>query len=569
MTPTPTDPAAPTDAAVDALADRFWESYLEQHPTTATVYGDERWDDQLDDPSAAGRAAGRALRDATLAELAAIPIKDLPVEQRITHDMLRVVGELGNEADDLRMDLVGLVDHIDGPQSLLPQLVRFQAADTPERLERLLARLAAYGPLIDAHLVLLDEARASGMTAPRIVAERAIAQAGRLLAVPAEASPIVAGARLADGDATGRERVIGAVRDVVDPALARYVDALQGSYLEATRVAPGLWSAPHGAERYRVAIRAWTSLDLDPAELHQVGLDELAEIDVERQAIAAAAGFDTVAAYRAHLVADPANHVERPEELVARATEDIGRAMAVAPRWFGRLPAAPCEVRPVEPFMERDAPPAFYYPPTLDGSRPGIYFINTYDLPTRLLPKLAEITYHEAVPGHHFQIALEMEHPSLNAFRRLGSRLLGSAYAEGWGLYSERLADEMGLYRSDAERFGMLEAQAWRAVRLIVDTGMHALRKDRAWAIALLVAEAGLSDTDATIETDRYIAWPGQALSYKVGQREIERLRRELTARDGAAFDLRAFHDALIGHGSLPLATLARELPSWVAPKAE
>jgi uncharacterized protein (DUF885 family) len=561
-----TRPASP--ALVDEIADRFWTSYLEQHPTMATVYGDERWDDRLEDPSAAGRAAGRALRDATLTELAATPVDDLAVEERITHDMLRVVCELGNEADDLRMDLAALVDHIDGPQSLLPQVVRFQPADTPERLERLLARLAAFGPFVDAQLELLEEARASGMTAPRIVAERAIAQAERMLAVPAAESAVATGARLADGDDAGRERVVAVVGDVVVPALARYVDTLKGPYLAATRTDPGLWSAPDGATRYRMAVRAWTTLDLDPAELHQVGLDELAAIDAERRAIAADAGFAKVAAYRAHLAADPANHAERAEELVERATADIERAMAAAPRWFGRLPAAVCVVRPVEPFMERDAPPAFYYPPTVDGSRPGIYFVNTYDLPSRLLPKLAGITFHEAVPGHHFQIALEMEHPSLPAFRRLGSRLVGASYAEGWGLYSERLADEMGLYRSAAERFGMLEAQAWRAVRLIVDTGIHALRRDREWAVRLLVDEAGLSETDASIETDRYIAWPGQALSYKVGQREIERLRAEIAARDGDRFDLRAFHDALLGHGSLPLATLARELPRWVAPAA-
>jgi uncharacterized protein (DUF885 family) len=228
---------------------------------------------------------------------------------------------------------------------------------------------------------------------------------------------------------------------------------------------------------------------------------------------------------------------------------------------------ASCDVRPVEPFMERDAPPAFYYPPTVDGSRPGIYFVNTYDLPSRTLSNLAGTTYHEAVPGHHFQIALEMENPDLPVFRRRGSRLIGSAYAEGWGLYSERLADEMGLYRNDPERFDMLEAQAWRAVRLIVDTGIHALGRDRAWAIDLLREGAGLSATDAGIETDRYIVWPGQALTYKIGHRVIARLRAELAARDGAAFDLRGFHDALLGHGSLALATLARELPTWVAPK--
>jgi len=559
-------PARPGPDTVDEVADRFWEGFLEQHPTLATVYGDERFDDRLDDPGPAGRAAGRALREATLADLGAIPLDGLGVEDRITHDMLRVVCELGNEADDLRMDLVGLVDQIDGPQSLLAQGIRFQPADTPERLERLLARLAAFGPFIDAHLDLLEEARTTGMTAPRVVAERTIAQLERLLAIPLEESPIVVGARLGDADEAGRTRVAAVVAGVVNPALARYRDALGGPYLAATRLDPGLWSAPEGAARYRMAVRTWTSLDLDPEDAHRFGLDELAAIDVERLEIARAAGFASAAAYRAHLADEPANRPASREAVVARANEDIERAMEAAPAWFGRLPRAACEVRPVDPFLERDAPPAYYFPPTVDGSRPGVYFVNTYDLPTRLFSRLASTTYHEAVPGHHFQIALELEHPELPAFRRLGSRLVGSAYAEGWGLYSERLADEMGLYRSDAERLGMLDAQAWRAARLVVDTGIHALRRDRSWAVGVLRDQAGLSATDAEIETDRYIAWPAQALTYKTGQREIERLRAEIRARDGAAFDLRAFHDALLGHGALALATLARELPRWMAP---
>ncbi len=211
--------------------------------------------------------------------------------------------------------------------------------------------------------------------------------------------------------------------------------------------------------------------------------------------------------------------------------------MAIAPRYFGRLPRTACEVRPVEDFKEADSPFAYYYPPTTDGSRPGIYYANGYDLPSRNYTKLASTTYHEAVPGHHFQIALEMETPSLNTFRRLGSRMVGSAYVEGWGLYSERLADEMGLYRTEGERFGMLDAQAWRAARLVVDTGIHAKRWTRQQSIDYLRG-AGLSETDATIETDRYICWPGQALTYKLGQRVIEGLRRDLEARDGDRFDL-------------------------------
>jgi uncharacterized protein (DUF885 family) len=241
--------------------------------------------------------------------------------------------------------------------------------------------------------------------------------------------------------------------------------------------------------------------------------------------------------------------------------------MAVAPRYFGTLPKAGIEVRAVEEFKEKDAPFAYYFPPSTDGTRAGIYYANGYDLPSRKYTKLASTTYHEAVPGHHFQIALEMENPKLNTFRRLGARIVGGAYVEGWGLYSEKLADEMGLFRNEAERFGMLDAVAWRAARLVVDTGLHALRWTREQSVDFLLG-AGLSQTDAVIETDRYIAWPGQALTYMIGCREIEKLRREIAARDGSGFDLRAFHDALLGHGSLPLATLRRELPTWVAAPA-
>ena len=553
-----------SDNTVNAIADRFWEGILRESPTTATVYGDERYDDRLDDPGPAGRAAARALRERTLAELATIPADGLPVEERITRDMLEVVCKLGIEQADARVDLLAAVDQMGGPQTLLPQLVQFQRADTPQRLDRLVARLEAYGPFMDAYVGLLAEGRATGLTATRIATDRTIAQTERLLAIPAAESPILASAQLADGDAHGRERLAAAVERHVRPALARYVEALRGDYLAGAREEPGLWSAPNGDALYRLAIRSWTTLDLDPLEVHQVGLDELAATDAERRLIARGAGFgDDIDAYRRHLVADPANVAESSDALVARAREDIERALAAAPAWFGRLPVAACDIRPVDAFMERDAPFAYYYPPAIDGSRPGIYYVNTYDLPHRFLSTLGTTTYHEAVPGHHFQIALEMEHPELPAFRRLGSRLVGAAYSEGWGLYSERLADEMGLFRSEGERFGMLTAQAWRAARLIVDTGIHALRKDRAWGVRVLL-DAGLTETDASIETDRYITWPGQALTYKIGQREIERLRRELTARDGSAFDVRAFHDEVLGHGSLPLATLARELPNWM-----
>ena len=242
--------------------------------------------------------------------------------------------------------------------------------------------------------------------------------------------------------------------------------------------------------------------------------------------------------------------------------------MAAAPRYFGRLPKAGLDVRPVEEYKEQDAPFAYYYPPSADGSRDGIYYANGYDLPSRKYTKLASTTYHEAAPGHHFQIALEMENPRLNTFRRLGARMVGGAYVEGWGLYSERLADEMGLYRSeggavrDARRAGLAGGAARRRHRAPrPPLGAPAL--DR-----LPARTPACPRPTPSIETDRYICWPGQALTYKLGQRQIEKLRREITERDGAQFDLREFHDQVLGHGSLPLATLARELPTWVATPA-
>jgi uncharacterized protein (DUF885 family) len=557
---------AESTSPVDALAERFWESVLELNPTLATTYGDERYADRLEDPGPAGRAATRRLLEKTIRDVAAISPAGLPVEQRITRDMLRVIAELGITEDDQKLYELRVVDQMAGPQTLLPQATQFQPADTPERLEKFLARLAAYPRYMDANIGILREGLADGLTAPRIVAERTVAQIERLLAIPIDQAVIPSMVQVAsDAD---RERVRDAVREHVYPADKAFLDVLRDEYLPKTRTEPGLWSAPNGDVLYRTQIRSWTTLELDPEDVHRIGLAALDQIEAQRRDIAGAAGFgDDTHRYRASLTAEPSNIPASREALVERATEDIERAMAIAPRYFGRLPKAGCEVRPVEEFKERDSPFAYYFPPTVDGSRPGIYYVNAYDLPSRTYTKLATTTYHEAVPGHHFQIALEMENPDLNTFRRLGARMVGGAYVEGWGLYSEILADEMGLFRSEPERFGMLDAVAWRAARLVVDTGLHALRWDRQRSIDFLL-ETGLSETDATIETDRYICWPGQALTYMIGQREITRLRHELAARDGSRFDIRAFHDAVLGHGSLPLATLTKELPNWLATPA-
>ena len=553
-------------SSVDQIADGFWERYLELSPISATVYGDDRYDDRLPDPSPVGREKVRQWALDMQAAATSIPDEGLGVEDRITRDMLRVVGELVITEDDHRLDTLQVVDQMNGPQTLLPQVTQFQAADTPEKLERYLERLHGYTAYMAANTELVREALASGLTAPRIVAERQIAQIRRMLGTPIGEAVVPAMARVAsDAD---REKVRAIVRDEVYPADAKFLEVLEGPYFEATRTEPGIWSAPNGDEIYRTQILRWTTLDLDPRAVHDSGVAELEQIEAERRAISNANGFgDDTKAYRAALSADPAQIPATRANLVGRLEGLIERANAEASTMFRRLPRAACRVVAVEEYKERDAPPAYYYPPSEDGSRPGTYYVNTFDLPSRAFWRFSAFTYHEAVPGHHFQIALEGENTGLNRFRRFGSRLAGAAYVEGWGLYSERLADEMALYRTDGERFGMLDAQAWRAARLVVDTGLHALRWTRQQSIDQLV-EAGITETDAVIETDRYICIPAQALTYKIGQREIERLRREISARDGASFDLREFHDQLIGHGSLPLATLARELPNWVSTPA-
>jgi uncharacterized protein (DUF885 family) len=564
--PAASDTLSPTDA-VNALADRFWNGFLDLSPITATMLGYDQGRDRLDDPGPEGRSQARTLfretlSDASRIEAQAAEKSGLPTEEHITLDLLRIICEIELEQQDQRFDRLKVVDQMDGPQTVLPMLAAFAPTETPEQFEAFMARLAGYPRYMAANAEVVREGLAGGLTAARIVTERVIGQLERLLAIPDEQSPIVVA--LKAPRPADRDRLVEAIGKYVRPADRVFLEALLGKYREASREEPGLCSAPNGEQLYRTQIRAWTTLDLDPGELHRIGLEELAAIDEERRAVARDLGFgDDAKAAREALRRDPAAIPASVDELLDRARSQIERALAASPAYFGRLPHAGCEVRAVESYKEADAPAACYYAPSADGSRPGVYYVNTFDLPSRSYVDLASRSFHEAVPGHHFQIALQAEHPRLNAFRRMGARMAGMAYVEGWALYAERLADEMGLYLNAAERFGMLDGQAWRAVRLVADTGVHAFGWPRPRSIEAML-EAGSSETDAAIEIDRYICMPAQALCYKVGQREIARLREEARSALGTAFDVRTFHDAVLGHGTLPLATLARELPGWL-----
>jgi uncharacterized protein (DUF885 family) len=390
---------------------------------------------------------------------------------------------------------------------------------------------------------------------------RAIQQTERMLAMTPEAHPASSMVAVGDQDLA---RVTASVDEHIYAGLRRLHAYLVEEYEPRARREPGLSSTPGGDEAYRLAIRVQTSLDTTAEEVHAFGMADLESIEAEKDEIAHRLGHADRHAMRQALTADPANHTDDPDAIVTLAQDQTDRAYGEAPKYFGRLPSANCYVKRVEGYREADSPPAFYMPPSLDGSRQGQYYINTYQPAERQLHRLAAITFHEATPGHHFQIAIEMELRGLPAFRILGARIAGGAYVEGWGLYTERLADEMGLYASEPERFGMLEAQSFRAARLVVDSGLHAMGWTRERAIAFMHERGSLPMVDAEIEVDRYTVWPGQALAYKLGQREIERARAAVTDAMGARFDLRAFHDEVLGHGSLPLPTLRREILGWV-----
>jgi uncharacterized protein (DUF885 family) len=539
-------------------AEAFWDRLLELDPLMGTMTGDERFDDRLPDPTDAGVAERETFYRATLETLQRFDVSRVSVATRGAIDLIQQIARRGLDEVAYRLDRFAAASHLAGPGSLLATIGSLQRADTPERSAKYVDRLRAFPSYLDEVGRVAAEGARIGQVVPRLVVDRAMGQVERLLELDPDQSPVLA--PLAAASDQEREQVRRLAREDTWPALRRYRDVLR-DYAPAARDTIGLSALSDGEEMYAAEIRGWTTLSMDPRLIHDIGVADLERIQVERRATAERLGYaDPVSALAAHQ-ASGRNTPGSRQEMVRLAEDQVRRGWEAAPRFFGRMPTSLCEVKPVEEFREADMPFAFYFPPSQDGSRSAIYYVNTSNLSERQLHFLATTTYHEAIPGHHLQTALEQEMQDRPSVRRFGGILGGSAFIEGWGLYSERLADEMGLFVDDYERLGMLGAQGMRAARLVVDTGIHALGWDRDRSIATL-EEAGVPTVDATVETDRYIAMPGQALSYKLGQIEIERWRAEAADREGSSFSLPGFHDRLLALGSLPLPALDREMQS-------
>jgi uncharacterized protein (DUF885 family) len=565
------DPVAPdATSELDALAAEYWDTYLETHPLFATAIGDQRFDDRLPDPTPEGSAEVRAVYADLLDRVTELDPRTLQGEDQTSLLMLRET--IASDIAELDTGLLDWnVDPLEGVPADFLLVPDYQRLETPDDGSRMLARWRAMAVYADRHLDSLRRSLAEGKVACLAPGERTVAILEHLLDGDTRDWPLLA--PLADVEGVDgwspaeRDRFSADLAAVVDdeirPAFIRLHDALVTEILPNARSAdrPGMCHVPDGPDGYRQLIRVHTSLDLEAAEIHQIGLDEIARIDVELAELTGRTiGASSLKDALAHLRGDPALYFESRDEFFATAASCLARAAEAVPDWFGRLPRATCEVIRMGPHEEEHSTVAYYRQPAIDGSRAGQYFLNTAEPETRPRYELEALTYHESIPGHHLQIAIGQELPHLPQFRR---HLGPTAFFEGWGLYTERLSDEMGLYSGDLDRIGVLSFDAWRAARLVVDTGIHAMGWSRDRAIAFMLEHTALAPNNIGNEVDRYIVLPGQALAYKLGQLEILRLRDEARARLGDRFDIRGFHDTVLGSGALALPTLRSVVEAW------
>jgi uncharacterized protein (DUF885 family) len=562
--------SAPSAARLTALAEAVWDSQMAAHPVYATSLGDRRFDDRLRDNGPGALAADATRLRGWLGQAEAIDPAGLPTSDRVTHSAL--LDFLRYELDLIEAGLdAWTVDPLDGPQVAYLNVPSFQPVRTLAEGEALVARWREIGPWIDRLTDTTRDRLGEGIAAPHALVRSVVAELDDLLARPVEEWPLVDPGRAdhpdwsPDEQRSHGEAVRAAVIDGIRPAFARYRAFLADELAPRSRGddRPGLSHVQGGAAAYGRLVRSHTTLDLAPDEIHRIGLDETERIDAEfRELGGRLLGTTELTTILERLRSDPALHFATPNEVLHVAEASLERANAAIPAWFGRLPTTPCVVVEMGAHEAKYSTIAYYRQPAADGSRPGSYYINTSAPETRPRYEAETLAFHEAVPGHHLQIAIAQELDGLPRFRRLGGP---TAYVEGWGLYSERLSAEMGLLSGDLDRFGIASFDAWRACRLVVDTGLHALGWSRQRAIRFMVEHTALAENNIANEVDRYLAIPGQALAYKLGQREILRLRD--VARDalGPRFDIRAFHDVVLGQGAVGLSTLGIVIDDWLA----
>ncbi|MFZ0394715.1 MAG: DUF885 domain-containing protein [Terracidiphilus sp.] len=565
--PSANAPVAERRAAMNGYFQQYWDALLERNPEFASTIGDKRFNDKITDYSV--RAVNDWLEQEQnfLMKIGGIDTKGFSESEKMSHDML-----LADLADDMEgsdfKEWEMPVNQMDGIYSTYPQLVAELSFKDVKDYDDWIARLRQIPTAFDQVTRNMEIGMEDHRVPPKYLLEKALEQVKDLANEKAEDSPLAMPlkkfpASIAPADQERiRAEMLGVIQKKVLPAYQQFARFMEVSYVPAGRVEPGIWALPDGAKYYQYLIRRTTTTDLTADQIHKIGEEEVAKDEAEMLAIARKLGFNDLKSFEASLKTNPKLHPASREALLDAYRGYLGPMQAKLPQLFGKLPTLPFEVVAVPEYMEKTLSTAYYQPGSPDGSRPGRLFIDTYDATSRNLDDVEAIAYHEGLPGHHLQISIAQELTGVPTFRKYEDF---TAYAEGWGLYAERLGKDVGFYQDPYSDYGRLEGDIWRAIRLVVDTGVHSEHWNRQQMVDYFHAHSAIDETDVQSEVDRYIAWPSQALAYKIGQLTILELRDRAKAELGPKFDIRAFHDEILDAGAMPLDMLDARVTAWIA----
>lgn len=562
------------DAALDALVEEYFEAQLELSPMNATAIGDTRYDDRLDETTSSGfREKALAVERAFLDRAHLVDAARLTPGGRITYDIFTGERELSlqgarfpeelmplNQMSGLPMDLA-VYGSGTGPQPFA----------TARDYDRFLTRLRQFPRWADGAIAMMREGMSRGVTVPRAAMLKVVPQLRELVTpdvhdsifwAPVKSLP----AKISQADQGRiRDAYAAALRDEILPAYSRLADFIERDYLPAARTTVGWTDLPDGAAWYAWRIHSATTMTLPADEIHELGLREVARIRGEMLAVKQQVGFQgDLDAFFTFLENDPRFYFGDEEELLGAYRDVKQRIDALLPKLFSDFPKADYEIRPVEAFRAASAAGGSYQAPSADGKRPGIFYINTHNLKAQPKFGLETLSLHEAAPGHHFQIAIQQELTELPRFRRFNGYV---AYSEGWALYAESIGKELGVFTDPYQWYGRLSDEMLRAMRLVVDTGLHSKGWTREQAIRYMLDNSSMAESDVIAEVERYIVWPGQALGYKLGQLRITELRAKAQAELGDAFDVREFHSQVLRDGALPMDVLTTKIDRWIDSK--
>jgi uncharacterized protein (DUF885 family) len=548
------------------LLNEQWEYTLRTSPEFASILGDKRYNDKLSDLSQAAIDKDLKQTGVFLKQFEAIDTTGFPEQEQLNRDLMVLDLRQRLEAAKFK-DWEMPVSQFGGIHIDTPQFVSSLSFTTVKDYDDYIARMKQLPRVFEETITQMRKGMRDRLMPPKILLVQVAEQTEEIAKQKAEETPFAQPINsfpkeFPDADKTRlRAEVLAAIHDQVLPTYVTFAKFVREEYAPKGRTEIGIWALPQGDERYAFDVRRQTTTNMTPEEIHQLGLREVARIEAEQLVIAKQLGFNDLKTFKESLRKNPEVHAKSRQQILDEYRTYTDQMWKRLPEYFGRLPKAKLEILPVESFREKTASTS-YNQGTPDGSRPGHVFVNTYDYENQLTINNEDTAYHEGVPGHHMQISIAQEQTDLPPFRQ---QAFYTAYVEGWALYTEGLGKEMGFYQNPYSNYGRLDDEMWRAARLVVDTGIHYKKWNRDQVVQYLRDHSSQNEAYFQAETDRYIAWPGQALAYKIGQLTILRLREKARAELGAKFDIRGFHDEVLSGGALPLDVLEQRIDRWVA----